>query len=55
MDYNNVFDRVLPGQPARSLGVFTFFIFFKPGPVLAPGQPGPGFTSLAGPDFKTIF
>jgi len=39
-----------PGQPARSTGshlVFSFSIFSSPGPVLAPGRPGP--RRLAGP------
>ena len=40
-------DRVLPGQ-------FSFRVVYQPGPVLAPGQPGPGLTRRAGPGFKTM-
>jgi hypothetical protein len=40
-------DRVLPGQ-------FPNGSFHQPGPVPAPGQPGPGSTRRARPGFKTL-
>jgi hypothetical protein len=40
-------NRVTPG--------FSFpYFFLQPGPIPAPGRPGPGSTHLAGPDFKTM-
>jgi hypothetical protein len=43
-----------PGKPAGSAGFFLPSFFLQLGPVLAPGQPGPGSTRWAGPGFKTM-
>jgi hypothetical protein len=40
-------DRVLPGQPGHT-GFFLPPFFHQPGPVPAPGRPGPGLTRRAG-------
>lgn len=37
-----------------SLGQLPGGFLLRPGPVLGPGQPGPGSTRRAGPGFKTI-
>jgi hypothetical protein len=53
-------DRVLPGQlsrrvdPAGHTGFFLPLFFRQPGPVQAPGRPGPGSTRRAEPGFKTM-
>jgi hypothetical protein len=43
-----------PGQPGHT-GFFLPPFFHQPGPVPAPGRPGPGSTRWAGPGFKTMF
>jgi len=42
-----------PGQPGHT-GSWLMLFFHQPGPVPAPGQPGPGSTRRAGPGFKTL-
>jgi hypothetical protein len=63
MGCNQVFDRVLPGQPGHRVnppgqpGYTRFFLplfFLQPGPVSALSRPGPGLTRRARPGFKTI-
>jgi hypothetical protein len=53
----------LPGQPGHRVdplgqpghtGFFLPLFFHQPGPVPAPGRPGPGSTRRAGPGFKTM-
>jgi len=57
IDYNQVFDRVLSGQPARQPGHTGFFLplfFLQLGPVSAPDRPGHKSTRRAELNFKTI-
>jgi len=42
-----------PGQPGHT-GSWLMLFFHQPGPVPAPGRPGPRSTRLAGPGFKTL-
>jgi len=48
-----VCNRVLPGQPPPgqpgNTGFFLSLFFLQPGPVPAPGRPGPGSSHRAGP------
>ena len=57
ISYNQVFDRVLSGQPARQPGHTGFFLslfFLQPGLVSAPNRPDPKSTCRAELNFKTI-
>jgi len=55
-----VCNQILSGQPSRQVnppghtGFFLPLFFLQPGPVSAPGRPGPKSTRKAGPGFKTM-